>query len=51
MTLIYQETGVGSLARCLKEEIVMASNKDNRILFQKKLGHSRSKKIEFPLVS
>lgn len=51
MTLIYQETGVGSLARCVREEIVIAANKDQRILFHKKLGCSRDKKIEFPLVN
>lgn len=50
MTLIYQESGVGSLARCLKEELVIASSKDNRIIFHKKLGCSREKKIDFPLV-
>lgn len=51
MTVIYQESGIGSLARCLKEEIVIASNKDNRMLFHKKLGCSRAKKIDFPLVN
>lgn len=50
MTLLYQESGVGSLARCLKEEIVVASNKENRILFHKKLGYFTERKIDFPLV-
>lgn len=50
MTLIYQESGIGSLGRCLKEEVVIASNKYKRILFHKKLGCSKARRIDFPLV-
>lgn len=50
MTLVYQQTGVGQNAQKYSDEIVIASNECNRILFHKKLGHSGDRKINFPLV-
>ncbi|KRT81753.1 hypothetical protein AMK59_5175 [Oryctes borbonicus] len=49
MTLIYQEAGVGQYGRCPREEIVVASNSENRILFHKKINHGHDRKINFPL--
>lgn len=50
MTLIYQEAGVGQYGRCPREEIVLASNSDNRVLFHKKINYNNERKINFPLV-
>ncbi|KAK9738530.1 eIF4-gamma/eIF5/eIF2-epsilon [Popillia japonica] len=49
MTLIYQEAGVGQYGRCPREEIVLASNSDNRVLFHKKINYNNERKINFPL--
>ncbi|XP_008192840.1 translation initiation factor eIF2B subunit epsilon isoform X2 [Tribolium castaneum] len=49
MTVIYQEAGIGQMGRDLNEEVVVAVNNNNRVLFHRKLGQSRDRKIEFPL--
>ncbi|CAH0560261.1 unnamed protein product [Brassicogethes aeneus] len=49
MTLIFQESGLGHISRCPKEEVLMATNSSGRVLFHKKLGTTRERKIEFPL--
>lgn len=51
MTLVYQQAGVGQNAHKYSDEVVIASNSNNRILFHKKLGHSGDRKINFPLVN
>lgn len=51
MTLVYQEAGVGQNGHKYSDEVVIASNEKNRILFHKKLGHTSDRKINFPLVS
>ena len=51
MTLIFQESGIGQMGRDPNEEAVVAVNSSNRILFHRKMGQSRERKIEFPLVS
>lgn len=51
MTLILQEAGVGQAGRCLREELLLVSTLNNRVLFQQKLGQSNTKKIELPLVN
>ncbi|KAJ3658200.1 hypothetical protein Zmor_009954 [Zophobas morio] len=49
MTLIFQESGIGQMGRDPNEEAVVAVNSSNRILFHRKMGQSRERKIEFPL--
>lgn len=51
MTVVLQKAGVGQTGRCLTEELVLASNSSNRVLFHKKLGQTHEKKIKFPLVT
>lgn len=51
MTLIFQEVGIGYIGRCPHEEVLIATDSQSRILFHKKLGRSKEKRIEFPLVS
>lgn len=50
MTLVFQKAGVSQKGRDYTEEVVLASNAHNRILFHKKLGQSHESRIEFPLV-
>lgn len=50
MTLILQESSIGHIGRCPQEEYLLAVNSYNRILFHKKLGVHKEKKIAFPLV-
>lgn len=50
MTLVYQQAGVGQNTHKYSDEVVIASNANNRVLFHKKLGHSSDRKINFPLV-
>lgn len=50
MTLILQEASIGHIGRCPQEEYLLALNLNNRILFHKKLGTYKEKKIAFPLV-
>nr|XP_022901654.1 translation initiation factor eIF-2B subunit epsilon [Onthophagus taurus] len=49
MTLIYEESTTGQYGRCPTEEIVVASNLQNRILFHKKIGLTKTKRIDIPL--
>ncbi|KAL3266919.1 hypothetical protein HHI36_011069 [Cryptolaemus montrouzieri] len=49
ITLIYQEAGIGQIGRCPKDEVVVATDSKDRILFHKKIGLSREKKVDFPL--
>lgn len=49
MTLVFQEAGIGYNGRCSHEEVVIAANNSNRVLFHKKIGKSRERKINFPL--
>lgn len=51
MTLIFQEAGIGHIGRCPHEEVLVAINSHNRLLFHKKLGVSKERKITFSLVS
>lgn len=50
MTIVYQKVGVGQNAHKYSDEVVIAANAANRILFHKKLAHSNDKKIKVPLV-
>lgn len=50
MTLILQESNIGHIGRCLEEEYLVAIDSNNRILFHKKLGRYKEKKLTFPLV-
>lgn len=50
MTLIFQEAGIGQMGRDPNEEAIVAVNNNNRVLFHRKLGQSRERKVEFPLV-
>lgn len=50
MTLIFQEAGLGQIGRNPKEEVIIAANTNGRVLFHKKVGQSRDRKIDFPLV-
>ncbi|RZB40661.1 translation initiation factor eIF-2B subunit epsilon [Asbolus verrucosus] len=49
MTLIFQEAGIGQIGRDSREEVVIAVNNNKRVLYHKKLGQSRDRKITFPL--
>ncbi|CAH2009067.1 unnamed protein product [Acanthoscelides obtectus] len=49
MTLILQESGIGGIGRCPHEELLVAANSNNRVLFHKKLGKTKDRKIAFPL--
>ncbi|CAH1159671.1 unnamed protein product [Phaedon cochleariae] len=49
MTMILQEAGIGHIGRCPEEEIIIATNEQNRILFHKKMGKTKERKLEFPL--
>lgn len=49
MTLIFQESGIGHQARCKKEEVLIATNSKGRVLYHKKLGTYKERKIDFPL--
>ncbi|XP_068906213.1 translation initiation factor eIF2B subunit epsilon isoform X2 [Tenebrio molitor] len=49
MTLVFQEAGIGQMGRDPTEEVVVAVNNNRRVLFHRKLGQSRERKIEFPL--
>ncbi|CAG9856189.1 unnamed protein product [Phyllotreta striolata] len=48
MTIVLQESGVGHRGRG-SEDLVLAADSQNRILFYNKSTKNRSKKIEFPL--
>lgn len=50
MTLIFQEASIGQIGRCPQEEYLLAVNPNNRVIFHKKLGNYKEKKIAFPLV-
>lgn len=49
MTLIYQQTGTGYMGRCPSEEVVIASDAKNRILYHRKLNESMERKFTLPL--
>lgn len=49
MTLVFQETGIGYHGRCVQEDVILAINNANRVLFHKKIGKTRERKINLPL--